>query len=106
LQTELGPGMPKPATQRALADHMATVVPVTSPAETSHQMADCMCHAASRPVDYTAEGAFATLATHAQALLANRPADLDLLVLDELQDLRPEWEQALTQRDKPEGRLI
>jgi thymidine kinase len=91
---------------RALADHMATVVPVTSQAETFHQMADRMCRAASQPVDYAADGAFAALAGQAQALLANRPADLDLLVLDELQDLQPEWAQALTQRVKPEGRLI
>jgi hypothetical protein len=85
---------------------MATVVPVTSQAETFHQMADRMCRAASQPVDYAADGAFAALAGQAQALLANRPADLDLLVLDELQDLQPEWAQALTQRVKPEGRLI
>ena len=91
---------------RALADHMATVVPVTSQAETFHQMADRMSRAAGQPVDYTADGAFATLAAQAQALLADKPADLDLLVLDELQDLQPEWAQALTQRVKPEGRLI
>jgi hypothetical protein len=76
---------------RALADHMATVVPVTSQAETFHQMADRMCRAASQPVDYAADGAFAALAGQAQALLADKPADLDLLVLDELQDLQPEW---------------
>jgi hypothetical protein len=69
-------------------------------------MADRICRDAGLPVDCAADGAFAALATQAQTLLAQRPADLDLLVLDELQDLQPEWAQALTQRVKPEGRLI
>ncbi len=43
--------------------------------------------AAGQPVNYTAEGAFATLAGQAQDLLADKPANLDLLLEDPEQQL-------------------
>jgi hypothetical protein len=91
---------------RALADHMAHVLPVRTSAETFHQMADRLARQAGLAVDYAQPGAFDTLAEHAHTRLTDAEPDLDLLVVDEMQDLKPEWVSALLQRLRPNGRAV
>jgi superfamily I DNA and RNA helicase len=91
---------------RALADHMARVLPVRTTAETFHQMADRLARGAGLVVDYGAAGAFDTLAAHAAGCLDAAEPDLDLLVIDEMQDFKPEWVAALMQRLRPNGRAV
>ncbi|MBU3739632.1 MAG: nuclease [Rhodoferax sp.] len=89
---------------RALADHMAQVAPVRTSAETFHEYAVNLLRAAGEPVDFAVPGAFDRIASRAIALLEGRQADLDLLVLDEVQDLQAEWVQALLGRVRADGR--
>lgn len=90
---------------RALADHMARVVPVQCEAETFHQHADHLCRRAGLALDYAAEGVFDTMAEQAAQILAGKEPDLDLLVIDEMQDMQPAWVQGLAQRLRPQGRM-
>ncbi|MFZ4651741.1 MAG: AAA family ATPase, partial [Rubrivivax sp.] len=91
---------------RALADHMARVLPVRTTAETFHQMADRLARGAGLVIDYAAPDAFDTLAAHAASRLGAAEPDLDLLVIDEMQDFKPEWVSALMQRLRPNGRAV
>jgi hypothetical protein len=101
----LGPGLPHAQMQpRALADHMAQVAPVCATAETFHEYAVNLLRGAGEPVGFVGPGAFDQIASQAIALLAGRPADLDVLVLDEVQDLQADWVQALLGRVRQSGR--
>jgi hypothetical protein len=91
---------------RALADHMAHVAPVRTPTETFHEYAVRVLRAAGQPVDFATPGAFDAIASQCIALLEGRPADLELLVLDEVQDMQAEWVQALLWRVRHNGRVF
>ncbi|MEI8324548.1 MAG: AAA family ATPase [Betaproteobacteria bacterium] len=91
---------------RALADHMARVAPVRATAETFHEFALHVARQSGQVIDFSQPAAFETIASHAIAALATRDPDLDLLVLDEVQDLQPEWVQAMLSRLRPEGRAL
>lgn len=91
---------------RALADHMAHVAPVRTPAETFHEYAVRVCRRAGTEIDFGAPGIFDRIATECIAALEHVEPDLDLLVLDEGQDLQPEWVQAMLSRLRPQGRAV
>jgi len=91
---------------RALADHMARVAPVRTPAETFHEYAVRVCRRGGLVVDFAQPGIFDRVAAGCIAALAGAEPDLDLLVLDEGQDLQPEWVQALLARVRPGGRVV
>ena len=91
---------------RALADHMACVVPVRTPAETFHDYARNMLKSRGVRIDFGQPGAFDALVTQCMAALEDSAPDLDLLVLDEMQDLQPDWVQALLGRLKTNGRAL
>ncbi|MEI6761314.1 MAG: AAA family ATPase [Betaproteobacteria bacterium] len=91
---------------RALSDHMARVAPVRTPTETFHEFAVRMLRASGQPIDFLAVGAFDAIASKCIAMLEGRPADLDLLVLDEVQDLQADWVQALLGRVRQTGRVF
>lgn len=91
---------------RTLADHIACVAPVRAAAETFHEYAVGVCRRAGIEVDFAAEGVFESVAAGCIELLASAEPDLDLLVVDEGQDLQPEWVQALLQRLCPDGRVV
>jgi RecB family endonuclease NucS len=85
---------------RVLADQMRDTAPGACSVATFHQL--CW-EAAGRPelvTDYAALGQV-YLDT-----LDGREPDLDLLVLDELQDMQPEWVQALLSRMHRHGRIV
>lgn len=91
---------------RALADHMSSVAPVRTPAETFHEFARRIVQRSGGSVDFSAADAFDTLARQCIESLAAREPDLDLLVLDEMQDLQPDWVQALLSRLKGDGKAV
>jgi superfamily I DNA and RNA helicase len=85
---------------------MARVAPVRTATETFHEYAVRMMRASGQPVDFLAAGAFDAIASKCIAMLEGRPADLDLLVLDEVQDLQADWVQALLGRVRHNGRVF
>jgi len=91
---------------RALADHMSRVAPLRTPTETFHEYAVRVLRNAGQPVDFTAVGAFDTIASQCIVLLEGREPDLDLLVLDEVQDLQADWVQTLMGRVRENGRIF
>lgn len=91
---------------RALADHIARVVPARVPAETFHEFALRFARRSAQVVDFGLPTAFQALADYCTGAMAQVEPDLDLLVLDEVQDLQPEWVQAMLARLRPEGRAL
>jgi hypothetical protein len=91
---------------RALADHIARVAPVRVPAETFHEFALRFARRSAQVVDFGLPTAFQVLADYCTGAMAQVEPDLDLLVLDEVQDLQPEWVQAMLARLRPEGRAL
>ena len=91
---------------RALADHMGRVSPVRTPAETFHEYAVRVVRRSGQTVDFSIPDAFQTIATQCIATLPGCEPDLDLIVLDEVQDLQPEWVQAMLTRLRSNGRAV
>lgn len=91
---------------RALADHIARVAPVRVLAETFHQHALRVCRRSGMAIDFASPGMFDRLAQGCIAALRDAEPDLDLLVLDEGQDLQPEWVEAQLARLRPHGRAV
>lgn len=91
---------------RALADHMARVAPVRTPAETFHEFALRFARRSGRAVDFGSSSAFQDIADHCIGTIGAAEPDLDLVVLDEVQDLQPEWVQAMLARLRPVGRAV
>ena len=91
---------------RALADHMGRVSPVRTSAETFHEYAVRVVRRSGQAVDFSIPDTFQTIATQCIAALLDYEPDLDLIVLDEVQDLQPEWVQAMLTRLRPNGRAV
>lgn len=85
---------------RVLADQMRDAAPGACQVTTFHHL--CWT-AAGRPAlvsDY------ATLGQSYLDSLAGQAPDLDLLVIDELQDMQPEWVEGLLSRVREQGRVV
>lgn len=91
---------------RSLADHMARVAPVRTRTETFHELALRLLRQSGETVDFQQAGAFDRIAARCLELLASSAPDLDLLVLDETQDMQPEWVEALLSRLFEAGRAV
>ncbi len=91
---------------RALADHMSRVLPVRVLAETFHEYARRVVSASGATPNFAQTTAFDTLAAQCIALLQSATPDLDLLVLDEMQDMQPEWVEAMLGRVKTVGQAL
>ena len=91
---------------RALADHIARMAPVRTTAETFHEYALHVARRSGLVVDFTLPTAFETITAHCLEALTQLAADLDLIILDEMQDMQPEWVQALLSRLKDSGRAV
>jgi AAA domain/UvrD-like helicase C-terminal domain/Nuclease-related domain len=91
---------------RALADHISQLAPVRMPAETFHEYAQRVVRRNGEAVDFRQAGAFEKLAARCIELLELAKPDLDLLILDEMQDMQPEWVLALLSRLKVEGKGV
>ena len=91
---------------RALADHMARIAPVRTPVETFHEHAVRVCRTAGTVFDFKEPGVFDRIAAACIRILDDLAPDPDLLVLDEGQDLQPEWVEAMLARLRPGGRVV
>ena len=91
---------------RTLADHIGRIAPVRTTAQTWHEYALSVARTEGVVVDLEQPDAFNQISFACIAALAGRRADLDLLVLDEMQDLQPDWVAALLSRLRPEGLAV
>jgi hypothetical protein len=91
---------------RALADHISHLAPVRSPAETFHEYAQRMVRRSGEVVDFKQAAAFDHLASRCIELLEQAEPDLDLIILDEMQDMQPEWVLAMLSRLKAQGKAV
>lgn len=91
---------------RALADHISQLAPVRMPAETFHEYAKRMVLRSGEAVDLKQDSAFDYLATRCIELLEQAEPDLDLVILDEMQDMQPEWVLAMLSRLKAQGKAV
>ncbi len=89
---------------RALADHMSQVAPVQTPAETFHEYALRIVRRTGTVVDFSQPTAFNTIASLCLEAMTKIDPDLDMIVLDEMQDMQPEWAQAMLSRLKANGK--
>jgi hypothetical protein len=89
-----------------LAAHMARVAPVKVSVETFHECALRTVRGTGLVVDFSQPAAFDTMARQCAEVLAKSDPNLDLIVLDEVQDMQPEWVQAMLSRLKPSGQAI
>ena len=89
---------------RPLADFLAPLAP-TAEVTTFHQL--CRDHAerAGEFLDFSNPEVFRSMTGRYVAEAADLPQTLDLLVIDESQDIDPEWVVALHAQLKPGGRL-
>ena len=105
---------------RPLADHIVNVAPPAARVFTFHELAIAHSRSKYGEVDFSDPGVFGrttralvddSLADEETALSAEGvdamplPANLDLLVIDEMQDMEAEWVQALASRLKADGRM-
>jgi hypothetical protein len=91
---------------RALADHISHLAPVRMPAETFHEYGQRVLRRCGEAVDFKQVGAFEHLATRCIELLEEAEPDLDLVILDEMQDMQPEWVLAMLSRLKGQGKAV
>ncbi|MBS0454452.1 MAG: AAA family ATPase [Proteobacteria bacterium] len=91
---------------RALADHMGRIAPVRTIAQTWHEYALGVGRSKNLAVDLDQPGAFEQISSYCIAALQECTADLDLIVLDEMQDLQADWVQALLSRLRPDGQAV
>lgn len=91
---------------RALADHMARVAPVRTPAETFHEFALRVSRRSGLEVDFASAGAFERVTDRCIEVAGTSEPDLDLVVVDEVQDLQPEWVQTMLSRLRTDGRAV
>jgi hypothetical protein len=91
---------------RALADHISQLIPVRMSAETFHEYARRIVHRSGEAVDFKQDSAFAKLAERCIELLEQAEPDLDLIILDEMQDMQPEWVLAMLSRLKTKGKAV
>jgi hypothetical protein len=91
---------------RALADHISHLAPVRIPAETFHEYAQRVVSRSGEVVDFKQVGAFDHLATRCIELLEQAEPDLDFIILDEMQDMQPEWVLAMLSRLKSQGKAV
>lgn len=91
---------------RALADHISRVAPVRTTVETFHEFALRMVRRSGQVVDFSLATAFDTIAAQCIETLTESAPDLDLIVLDEMQDMQPEWVQSMLSRLKANGKAV
>jgi superfamily I DNA and RNA helicase len=81
-------------------------VPVQVVAETFHEFAVRVLKSVGVDIDFASPNIFVEIEANCIANLENRNPDLDLLVIDEVQDFKPEWVNALLTRLKPNGTVF
>ena len=89
---------------RPLADHMVRLAPASAQVETFHELAVRTKERSDPDWRVDQRGAFDAASDALLTHLAGQSPDLDLLILDEVQDLQPEWVEGLLKRLTHSGR--
>ena len=90
---------------RPLADQIAGWAPVRAEVVTFHELARGTVEAAGLPGPWDSSEGFHQLESQAMALWATQAPAWDRLVVDEVQDLEPQWLQALVGRVREGGQI-
>ncbi|MDC7690380.1 NERD domain-containing protein [Vogesella indigofera] len=90
---------------RPLADQMAALAPNTASIKTFHSM--CVDHYRARggQLDFHDPSSFEKAASAYLAQQKGQQQELDLLIIDEAQDFKPEWITAISEKLSRDGRL-
>jgi len=89
---------------RPLADHIALIAPPGGEVATYHQLCDRVLRAHGEIPDFTQPGAFARLEEVFRERDPGEAWRFDELIVDEGQDFREDWRDALLRLLRPEGR--
>lgn len=90
---------------RPLADHIALIAPKEVEVATYHQLADRLVRASGKAPDFSTPNAFAQLEAYVQSYVPDANLQVDDLVIDEGQDFKPEWREALMRFVRNDGRV-
>ena len=90
---------------RPLADHMARIAPTSTDVGSFHELCVSEARRAGHEPRFDTPGVFDDLAARWAQQAASQPPRWDLLVIDETQDLAPDWVQTLLSLLKPEGKV-
>ena len=90
---------------RPLADHLSRIAPPSTEVRSFHQL--CVSEARKAGIEprFDAPGVFDMLAARWAEQAAGQAPRWDLLVIDETQDMSPEWIQTLLNLLKPDGKV-
>jgi hypothetical protein len=89
---------------RPLADHIARIAPTGCDALTYHQLGERIMRARGQRPDFGQPGVFASLESALDAVAAGEATPYDELLVDEGQDMHPQWARNLMRLLRPEGR--
>lgn len=89
---------------RPLADHMARIAPAAATVVTYHQLCHRIQCSIDEAPDFGAPGAFAALESSMDRYMPDAAWHFDELIVDEGQDFRPAWRDALLRLLTPGGR--
>jgi hypothetical protein len=89
---------------RPLADHIARLAPPGCDALTYHQLGERLLRARGQRPDFGQPGVFATLEAALDTLAPGESPPYDELLVDEGQDMHPQWAHNLLRHLRPEGR--
>ncbi len=90
---------------RSLASHMTQISPVRARITTFHELAVDYYKSTIGAPDYSAPGFFVNVAKNYVEHSSDHASRYDLIILDEGQDLEPDWVGCLLSQLNPEGRV-
>ena len=90
---------------RPLADHLSRIAPTATEVRSFHELCVIEARRAGIEPRFDTPGVFDVLAARWAEHAASQTPRWDLLVIDEAQDLAPEWIQTLLNLLKPDGKV-
>ena len=91
---------------RPLADHISRIAPSRTCVETFHEFALRLTRERGYSFDFSQSNAFEDLESKLFKIIENYQHSRDFVIIDEMQDLRPEWVEAMLSLLKPDGRAL
>lgn len=91
---------------RPLADHISRIAPSRTCVETFHELAVRLSRERGYSVDFSHSNAFKDLEKNCFEIIHHYEHSRDFIIIDEMQDLRPEWVEIMLRLLKPKGRAL
>jgi len=91
---------------RPLADHISRIAPSRTCVETFHEFALRLSRECGYKVDFSQSNAFTDLERKLFEIIESYEQSRDFIIIDEMQDLRPEWVEAILRLLKPDGHAL